>query len=80
MVPFAIWSSVPEVVKREHVPAANGFVSFTQNFGMTFGSIALGAVLTATQSWLATALIVMTPLYIICIIIFFAGRLWSRIR
>jgi MFS family permease len=80
MVPFAIWSSVPEVVKREHLPAANGFVSFTQNFGMTFGSIALGAVLTATQSWLATALIVMTPLYVICIIIFFAGRLWSKIR
>jgi len=70
MGPSLIWVAAPETVPGDLVPAANGWLSFTQNLGMVIGSLILGNLVTGF-GWTFATFTMLVPLFIICIIIFF---------
>lgn len=70
-VPSILWQYCPNTVEIDDIPAANAFLAFTQNVGMTIGALVIGNAIVmwgyGMGSWIA-----MLPLYIICLIIYFA--------
>ena len=70
-VPSILWQFAPNTVATEDIPAANGFMAFTQNIGMIIGSLIIGNAI-SLWGWGMGSWIGMLPLYIICLIIFFA--------
>ncbi len=70
-VPSIIWQATPDTVEPDDVPAANGLVAFTQNFGMFVGAIFMGNAITSF-GWAMGSYVALVPCYIVCLIIFFA--------
>lgn len=70
-VPSILWQFAPNTVEDVDIPAANSFMAFTQNIGMTIGALIIGNAITI-WGWGMGSWIGMLPLYIICLIIYFA--------
>ena len=70
-VPSILWQFAPNTVCTEDIPAANGFMAFTQNVGMIIGSLIIGNAI-SIWGWGMGSWIGMLPLYVICLILFFA--------
>lgn len=70
-VPSILWQFAPNTVEDVDIPAANSFMAFTQNIGMTIGALIIGNAITM-WGWGMGSWIGMLPLYIICLIIYFA--------
>ena len=61
------------------IPAANAFMAFTQNIGMTIGALIIGNAI-VMWGWSMGSLIGMVPLYIICLIIYFAFGVQKKLK
>ena len=70
-VPSILWQFAPNTVEDADIPAANSFMAFTQNVGMTIGALIIGNAITI-WGWGMGSWIGMLPLYVICLIIYFA--------
>lgn len=78
-VPSILWQFTPNTVDTVDIPAANAFMAFTQNIGMTIGALVIGNAITI-WGWGMGSLIGMLPLYIICLIIFFAFGVQKKLK
>lgn len=78
-VPSILWQFTPNTVDTADIPAANAFMAFTQNIGMTIGALVIGNAITI-WGWGTGSLIGMLPLYIICIIIYFAFGVQKKLK
>lgn len=78
-VPSILWQFTPNTVETADIPAANAFMAFTQNIGMTIGALIIGNAITI-WGWGQGSLIGMLPLYIICIVIYFAFGVHKKLK
>lgn len=78
-VPSILWQFAPNTVEDADIPAANAFMAFTQNVGMTIGALIIGNAITI-WGWGMGSWIGMLPLYIICLIIYFAFGVQKKLK
>lgn len=78
-VPSILWQFAPNTVDEVDIPAANGFMAFTQNIGMTIGALIIGNAITI-WGWGMGSWIGMLPLYVICLIIYFAFGVQKKLK
>lgn len=78
-VPSILWQFAPNTVDTVDIPAANAFMGFTQNIGMTIGALIIGNAITL-WGWHMGSLIGMLPLYVICLIIYFAFGVQKKLK
>lgn len=78
-VPSILWQFTPNTVEDADIPAANAFMAFTQNIGMTIGALIIGNAI-VMWGWSMGSLIGMLPLYIICLIIYFAFGVQKKLK
>ena len=78
-VPSILWQFTPNTVEDADIPAANAFMAFTQNIGMTIGALIIGNAI-VMWGWSMGSLIGMVPLYIICLIIYFAFGVQKKLK
>lgn len=78
-VPSILWQFTPNTVDTVDIPAANAFMAFTQNIGMTIGALIIGNAITI-WGWSQGSLIGMVPLYVICLIIYFAFGVHKKLK
>ena len=78
-VPSILWQFTPNTVDTVDIPAANAFMAFTQNIGMTIGALIIGNAITI-WGWGMGSWIGMVPLYIICLIIYFAFGCHKKLK
>lgn len=78
-VPSILWQFTPNTVDAADIPAANAFMAFTQNIGMTIGALIIGNAVTI-WGWANGSLYGMVPLYIICLIIYFAFGCYKKLK
>ena len=78
-VPSILWQFAPNTVQTEDIPAANSFMAFTQNIGMTIGALIIGNAI-SLWGWGNGSWIGMLPLYIICLIIYFAFGCHKKLK
>jgi MFS family permease len=71
MAPTRIYAATPEAVPGDLVPEANSLIAMTQNLGMLAGSLVMGVAASAI-GFAGTGIFIMMPMFIICIVIFFA--------
>ncbi|MDY5809206.1 MAG: MFS transporter [Coriobacteriales bacterium] len=78
-VPSILWQFAPNTVCTDDIPAANSFMAFTQNVGMIIGALVIGNAI-SMWGWGMGSLIGMVPLYIICLVIFFAFGVHKKLK
>ena len=78
-VPSILWQFAPNTVCTDDIPAANSFMAFTQNIGMIIGALIIGNAI-SIWGWGMGSWIGMLPLYIICLIIFFAFGVHKKLK
>ena len=78
-VPSILWQFTPNTVDTVDIPAANAFMAFTQNIGMTIGALIIGNAITI-WGWGMGSWIGMVPLYIICLVIYFAFGCHKKLK
>ena len=78
-VPSILWQFAPNTVEDADIPAANSFMAFTQNVGMTIGALIIGNAITI-WGWGMGSWIGMLPLYVICLIIYFAFGVQKKLK
>lgn len=78
-VPSILWQFTPNTVEDADIPAANALMAFTQNIGMTIGALIIGNAI-VMWGWSMGSLIGMVPLYIICLIIYFAFGVQKKLK
>ena len=78
-VPSILWQFTPNTVDTVDIPAENAFMAFTQNIGMTIGALIIGNAITI-WGWGMGSWIGMVPLYIICLIIYFAFGCHKKLK
>lgn len=78
-VPSILWQFTPNTVQTEDIPAANSLMAFTQNVGMLIGAVVIGNAVNM-WGWSMGSWIGMVPLYIICLIIYFAFGLQKHLK
>lgn len=78
-VPSILWQFTPNTVCDDDIPAANGFMAFTQNVGMLIGALVIGNAI-QMWGWGMGSWIGMLPLYIICLIIYFAFGVHKKLK
>lgn len=59
-VPSILWQFTPNTVEDADIPAANAFMAFTQNIGMTIGALIIGNAI-VMWGWSMGSLIGMVP-------------------
>jgi MFS family permease len=76
--PTIVWSAVPETVPNKLLPNAMGWVAFTQNIGMTIGSMVLGNIVVAV-GFTTSAIAMCAPLYALSAVVLLIFC-WKKLR